>query len=772
MSQPGGDVSAVVAGHAPAGPGSAVALVGGSGWTASPFVLVRSAGFPIDLLDGARATRTCTLLDEPEAAEAATRKAWDGELTTVVDRLRDLASEERVAEAIWLSSPSAAAGIRCPEPGQRLRSVDRKRMLRLMLYLQRFAGKCDTASFFGPTWWGRLGGAPGWLATDLPATFAITRRRVLWSHWAVAELADVITGELTAPAQAPYRSLPCGYAAGGQAWVADFAVSPPLIHGPLRLDPDEVRVLDQIDGSSAIDPDGLGVAARLHRRGLLSTGLAVPSGLADPMAALARQLETLPEPVSTRWRPRLSDLEGARALCESPEAAVRIGARRKLGSTFEQVTARRATRGGGHYADRAVIAEEAVRNWTRCDLGDELVATLDRLIVPAIRVLLGPEYTRRRCRSRILARWLRECFPGSHGVPVPLFLHAADTDPTLTSDLAAVEKEVDAQRLALAGWLAGDDPTRRRVHVPQTDLSARADATAGEPTVANLDLMVTEQAGATAGGVDVVLGELHAMQDLTIRGSPVVEHPDPENAAEASAAQYARILPDAIVAEPVLEHTDKTKVLIGHRLAQVEFSAGAPQGENLTLRAGDLRVHSSGERLELRAGPIGPIVLTRTPVWSPANRESPLDVLALPHTNRMQGQLLVWPSGTDHVPRICCAGVVLHRETWWLAPQPQWRKKSGYHLEAWRWLRRWRIEHRAPETLYVRAPGEPKPVYVDLANPILVDWLIRQLALATAPVPVSEMLPVRSSLWLHDNRGRYVSEFRLTCYLDGPVQSR
>ena len=75
-----------------------------------------------------------------------------------------------------------------------------------------------------------------------------------------------------------------------------------------------------------------------------------------------------------------------------------------------------------------------------------------------------------------------------------------------------------------------------------------------------------------------------------------------------------------------------------------------------------------------------------------------------------------------------------------------------------------------PRRVFVLAPPEEKPVYIDFESPVLVDVLARMLrnsAERSAPgatVRITEMLPTPEDCWLPDAAGNcYTSELRLVC---------
>ena len=123
-----------------------------------------------------------------------------------------------------------------------------------------------------------------------------------------------------------------------------------------------------------------------------------------------------------------------------------------------------------------------------------------------------------------------------------------------------------------------------------------------------------------------------------------------------------------------------------------------------------------------------------------------------------------------HGPRLTVGRSVLRRATW--------RAQAG-EIDFWRIGDRdrrraaatnWAAEAGMPRQVFVLAPPEEKPVYIDFESPVLVDLLARMLrnsaegAALGRPVRITEMLPTPEDCWLPDADGnRYTSELRLVC---------
>jgi hypothetical protein len=73
-----------------------------------------------------------------------------------------------------------------------------------------------------------------------------------------------------------------------------------------------------------------------------------------------------------------------------------------------------------------------------------------------------------------------------------------------------------------------------------------------------------------------------------------------------------------------------------------------------------------------------------------------------------------------------------------------------------------------PRFVFVKAPLEPKPFYVDFCSPVYVNIMAKAMRRTTerageaARVRVTEMLPGIDQVWLPDRaRNRYTSELRI-----------
>lgn len=128
------------------------------------------------------------------------------------------------------------------------------------------------------------------------------------------------------------------------------------------------------------------------------------------------------------------------------------------------------------------------------------------------------------------------------------------------------------------------------------------------------------------------------------------------------------------------------------------------------------------------------------------------------------------------MPRLTIGCCVLQRASWWFAPDALAGLGNGSPAQRYRNMIAFADRHGLPRWTFLRIPGEPKPVHLDLANPLLVDAVARLLASCqgtgepaegsaaegsaaegSAEVRITEMLPQPAP------DGGRLQEFRLSC---------
>jgi hypothetical protein len=264
-----------------------------------------------------------------------------------------------------------------------------------------------------------------------------------------------------------------------------------------------------------------------------------------------------------------------------------------------------------------------------------------------------------------------------------------------------------------------------------------------------------------AGDFQVVVGEVHGLHDQLLQGLWPALHP---RRAEFETEIGALIdgLTDGRVCDPVMSHWRKT-LARSEVLPEIEFLGASPRGPGEVARAADLTVSAESGRLVLECPALGRVYLTRPPLLSWGDE---VESVFTPFTGaRLIGadDMFRTLGDAEHLPRLTIGRTVVHRETWRIpaSGRTSWSSLSPGNQKR---VHRLREEHGLPDRVFAKFPGEPKPIFIDFAVPVLVDLFSRHHDRATGPVVVSEMLPDHDGLWLHDHDGRHTSELRFGYY--------
>lgn len=741
-------------------------------WQQADSVLIKSTGFPYELLEALRDDRLAPLMSE--GTEADIRAVIDDN----VRALLRVADTPRMREAVMLSSPSAFDEVekvldRRTDPAD-MRTKDRQRLRTLVMYVQRLCAKNESTSFFGPTYWARLGAGPG---LDVDTTGGDPRCEVFWSHWAVGALAERMAADAeVAPHLVPRRPPTLVRDESGARRVR-------FVHHPMTVEkltepaPGSVadRLLVLCDGertaadcASALGQPASEVVAllrELRETGLVEFDLTPPMGTTHPFAELRGFTGGLPAGPRDRWLTVLDGLDERRlGFANATGVRARAKALAEVKSRFQAETALAADRHHGEIAvDRTILMEDGVHDWARFDIGGPLERYLRERLPPIIDLTFELSLARRRARARETEQWFRDHFGAGRAVPLDRALAVAE-ETDLASRLRAIDDEVWRTGPSAISDVLLADPGRERVHRDLTwahEQAARMDFDTW--CVCGVDLLVAT--GSTADVArdrfELVVGEIHGLHDQLVQGLWPRLHPDPAQLA-ANVGGIVAGISDATICDPTLPHQRKTMARLD-ALPEIEFSGRSPRPPHRRARAADLWIREEDGRLVLHAEPLGSIALTRPPLWWWS--EEP-DTLFAPFTGARLAHMeetIRLCEDVDHVPRLTIDRAVVRRETWWLPParQAKWTNLApGNQVEAWRCKDRLGL----PDQIFLKIEEEPKPVFVDFHVPVLVEMFARCLHRTAKPAVVTEMLPGPDELWLRDERGRYTCELRFGYY--------
>lgn len=687
------------------------------------------------------ASRWNTLVDTHAEHLTTLRAEFDGALRQARLRTAEAASSDAFRHAVFVSNPGFFhSALRTPplehpgwSAGADLPRALRRRLDTLHRYLRRFTTKCETVSFFGPVLFSSLRpeqdqairvGAPG------PERVVVEA-----SAWLVEQLREQAAGET------PLRTQ--------RAWPS------PLFRQP---GPEHVleRVVDGRRFTVAAAALALWQAAAESPGAHLADLLATTGTTEQSDERLARLVRALgPALTVSPWRLPATELHAlTRLASEHPtptvaELATRRDRYAQAGwpdrvpqlAAAQQASARAggdASRNSGqHYADRELFHEDRSSPLSeQVSLGAPIVDRIRQVTEAVLPLTFLAALLAREDARDALCTALR-------GTSAPLAALAAREIPARTDR----RDQLDGILHELVTKAVGDlTVVADRPPVVDLDPHVLADALAPLWDLVSLDpddvclpspdLMVVGPDPATATWV---LSELHDDCSSIFGGLERPLHSDPDGLW----ADFVTRVEQAV--------SPRTAATIVSRRRSAHVT---PELPGVAIELSGL---SSKDRAE-----VVPIAEAHVPAAADAvlidgERRLlwPGDLSSTLH--RALSRPALGPVSIDlgsYTPRIVVGGVVLQRARWRVR-LPE-RAEDAYGQ--WLALHRIRAQHRLPRHVYVRHPAEPKPLYVDFADPMAVLDLAR---LTSADVVVSEMLPTPEQLWWRPNDQPHCAELRL-----------
>lgn len=744
----------------------------GTQWTVWPDALLRSPGFPADGLD---------LLTAPECAAAADAGAADfpavfaAALARLNGRLRDIATDPRVREAVAWQSPTALTGLgsfaATPPDAHRNKRL-RAREVLVTRYWQRYCGKNDTIGFFGPVCWVRLDGTAGVVAGG-PGPALVRDREVAYEWRALDEYARALAADPEVRPWLPLTRQPHHTLDG-------TTVRRPGA-GPVEVEPVEAALLAGCDGVRAAvevarrvaaDPasglrraaDGLLLLERLAGRGLVRWGIELPLTLGAE-EHLRGRLAAIAEPaIAKRGLDGLARLDTARAAVAAAagDADAVAAALGHLEREFVALTGAAGRHGGGQvYAGRGQCVEDTTRGLD-LTFGPELLGALAGpldVLLSAARWLTGRIAAGYREALRELHRELA-AESGRSEVPLDELWYLGNG-----LLFGSAERPVDAATAEFVrrwtGLLGLDDVPAgtRRVQLSAAELAPRVAAAfpAGPPSWSlarlhspDLHLAAADLAALARGEFTAVLGELHAGWLTCNAGVFVRRHPDP---AALAAGLRRDVGPRVVPLYPADWPRLTARIadgLLGPDDRQLGFTAAPVPDPDRVLPVAGLLVSEQDGDLVARA---------------PDGRSWPVVELLGEFLSMFAADAYKLVAVAPHRPRVTIDRLVVARESWRTSVRASGlTARRADERERYLAVRAWRAREGLPERVFVKLGGEVKPVYVDFTSPAYVAMFLAMLRPAgeDAELVFSELLPGPDDAWVPDAAGRrYYSELRL-----------
>ncbi|HEV2863289.1 MAG TPA: lantibiotic dehydratase [Pyrinomonadaceae bacterium] len=716
-----------------------------------------------------------------ESLRAAFAQEFEAAMERASQTVYDVACSEEFREAVIWQNRHAfhnniAAFLR-EKPGDVPRNSARRKQEELIAtYLQRYCVKNDTIGFFGPVGWARLD-SEGPAISTRPGPTLLGKRNVYSERWCIDTLTEMLSeDEELRPWIAP-RRLPFYHVEGTTLY------SP--VRGPVELPEAEARVLLSCDGVRTAREVAAAVLAEPPLRGLASErevfdllarlcdeGLIVWK-LECPVGPLAEQhLRGLIERVGDDALREeifaiLDEIRDARL--QVARAAGDAGgldcAIKNLEETFSDLTGEGPTRAPGEiYAGRTLVYEDCERD-LEASIGPDVL----RALGPPLSLLLDSA----RWFTHEVAGRYRDIFTRAHaalarqtGSPVveATALWGEVQPHLVTKELPAINSVLEEFQRRWSEVLAVPAGVRR-VSYTADELRGRVGAAFDVPGAGwrlgryqSPDVMIAASGpeAIRRGDYQLVMGELHLGINTLGNSVFVYQHPSPDDLFTA----YERDLPEPCVVPipprqwPTL--TARTALALvppkDYRLALSHDACSAMPDR--TLAIGEFVVEESGGELCARTRD-GRLRFEIVELFGAL-----FSVLAASYFK-------VLPPGR-HTPRVTVDRLVVSRESWRFPAEELHFAHHKAEAERFVDLQRWARAHGVPRFVFVKAPIEPKPFYVDFESPILVNFFtktVRQTVKeggAQQAVSVTEMLPAPDQLWLPDAEGRlYTSELRI-----------
>lgn len=700
---------------------------------------------------------------------------------------------ERFQEAVlWQNRGAFHTALRkiLDKPDGRRNSQRRQHEELVASYVQRYTTKNDTIGFFGPMGWARFRdrGSP---IEVRPGPELVSRRQVFLESWCLEELATALGRHHDLrPWQLPWR-MPFARVDGHRLHLPS--------QRPVPLTPARAALLRACDGSRTArriarelvaDPEVdvktegevYNLLEQLVKVGVARWGFEVPTAPhASPV--LRRRLEAIDQQ-SVRRSTLLvfGELEAARrevaeAAGDPPRLDRALG---RLEDTFERLTGGSATRGAGEiYTGRTLAYEDCLRD-VAVELGPEIFRDLAE---PLALVLTSARWF--TCEvAKFFRQMLREVYrdvAAREGSPVVDAIHVWSRVQPMLLDQWSELLEALAPGLHLR-WqeVFGLPSDERRLSFTSAELRERVSERFAAPEagwqVARCHspdvLIATSGPEALArGDYHLVLGEVHAASNTLDSWVFMALHPEREQVFAELELDFPepRLVP--IPPKDFPRHTTRTQrayLSPNHTfLPSMNSSLVGSAEQRLPIAALVVEETASGLRLRTRDG------------------ERSFDLLEafgdlISHRICADFSLL---EVEEHQPRITIDRLTVCREAWRFDAGELDFAEAKEGADRFAGARRWARDHGLPRFLFVTAPVEDKPFYLDLESPIYVDLFCHILRRTREGDPeerrikVSEMLPRTDQAWLPDAEGRlYTSELRVVAVDraragDAPVDS-
>ncbi|MDM4719451.1 lantibiotic dehydratase [Micromonospora sp. WMMA1363] len=693
------------------------------------------------------------------AREQAARRLTDvlaQEASHRPDRIHALLADDRVCDALLQLSPSFHGEVVRWTDGwahrggsqQRGRAKDRAFYRRVYLYGQRLAAKNETTSFFGPLVHGRVDRTAEGIGLGPETATGVHLLEAQTAFWAVCELARHLGTDPAVRDRLPVTWVPsCRRQDGGAAGsgtihtAADRRITLSGARWALARGVDDrrsVRDLAVAAGVGVVEARHL--LDRLRQAGAVRLWPEPPSTTARPLDWLVSWADRHAD--GTDWPARLRRLAGLADRYAAAEGhRARATALTEVEAGFTALTARDARRAGGQmYADRLVVSLDAKGDQSPVVVGGDVARRWEEHLTPILDVAARYGELHQRVAADLCAGILRAA--GADALPYDELIRRvrpAVEAGALTDLSHPVDEFTRAYTALVRSGLHGQE-----ARLTPADLVALA-PDPGRDRFVSPDLMLERQ---PAGPELLVLGELHPY--VFAWGSQGLFCDDQDRMLADFAAGLEPWGGRGQLATVIRRRRHKGLVADWFPGRFIEITSFATEDRDRTVPLTDLTAVLVDGVPRLRT-PDGELSL-----YAGEDDHVHLRAFAAP------GVALPLVRFGNLAPRIRVGDVIVQRARWWFGSADLGvdavRDATGAFLA----VQSLRARHGLPRFCFASAAHEPKPVGVDLDNPLAVDTLVAMtLAGEDRTVSLAEMRPAPDALWLRHGGRPVTSEFRI-----------
>ncbi|HEX8136905.1 MAG TPA: lantibiotic dehydratase [Pyrinomonadaceae bacterium] len=743
----------------------------GKGVSLKPFAVGEGAAPALNALEAARASAG--------HARAAYQSAFQTAASDISKVIREIASAERFREAVTWQNRRALGGsidalLRMSDDSTRLSERQRREEL-VANYLQRYCVKNDSIGFFGPVGWASFADQSETIIVR-PGAELLKKREVYFEGWGIDALAEKLAQDRALRPWIAPRRMPFVRLEGTTLYM--------MLGRPSRLSAEQALVLQACDGERlakeiALDlisrraaglkteADVYGVLDYLKQRGLISWTFEIPVKL-HPERRLRQLLERVEEEgLRASALEALGELEnGRRAVARAAgDAAGLDQSLDELERTFVRLTGVACTRSAGEmYASRTLVYEDCRRD-VEVKIGPEILSALGRAITPLLTSARWFTYQLADLYRKAFQELYQELSLKRKSSIIDFSVFWLDAVNLLFAPQRRPEQTILALFQKQWSEILALPAGRRCVRYASEELGPSVNAAFDAPHAGwsgaryhSPDVMISAQSidAITRGEYELVLGELHVGMNTLVNTFFLSQHPSPDELLRSCDRDlaHARVIPVAPKNWPGL--TTRTSLPF-----------------NSTK---DFYLEISGDNysnVKSRALPISSLVVEQLPEHlSVRSRDAQLSFDIIDVFGEVLSQLAVncakILAPAPYSPRIAFDRLTVCRETWQFRPREMPFAFEKERARRFVTARRWAREHDLPRFVFVKAPVEVKPFYVDFDSPVYVDLfdrVVRRSLASGSPsqlISVSEMLPTHDRMWLPDDEGlRYSSELRV-----------